>query len=94
MMFVTLSWNVSVNFVTRAQHVAHCRKIYAQAALRNDQKEHCIAVCSELKKEAENNPNISTIITGDESWVYRYDPDTKQQSSLWKMPNSLRPKKA
>jgi hypothetical protein len=39
--------------------------------LSNDQKEHCVAVCSEIKEQTENDPNfISTIITGDESWVY------------------------
>jgi len=32
-------------------------------------------------------------VTGDESWVYGYDPETKQQSSEWKDPMSPRPKK-
>jgi hypothetical protein len=27
------------------------------------------------------------------SWIYYYDPETKQQSSKWKGPNSLRLKK-
>jgi histone-lysine N-methyltransferase SETMAR len=63
--------------------------------LSSDQKEHCVAVCSALKVQAENDPNfISTIITDDESWVYRYDPEMKQQSFRWKMANSPRPKKA
>jgi hypothetical protein len=33
------------------------------------------------------------VITGDESWIYGYDPETKQQSSQWKSPNSLGTKK-
>jgi len=37
---------------------------------------------------------LSRVITGDESWVYGYDPETKQQSSQWKSPRSPRPKKA
>src|SRR5215510_14413982 len=37
---------------------------------------------------------MSRVITGDESWVYGYDPETKQQSSQWKNPGSPRPKKA
>jgi len=37
---------------------------------------------------------MSRIITGDKSWVFGYDPETKQQSSQWKSPESLRPKKA
>ena len=31
-------------------------------------------------------------ITRDKSWVYGYDPETKQQSSQWKSPGSPRPK--
>jgi len=39
--------------------------------LSNDQKEHRIVFCIELKEQSENDPNfISTIITGDESWVF------------------------
>ncbi|KAJ4438725.1 hypothetical protein ANN_14672 [Periplaneta americana] len=34
------------------------------------------------------------IVTGDESWCYGYDPESKQASSQWKTPNSPRPKKA
>ncbi|GFV26862.1 putative transposase [Trichonephila clavipes] len=37
---------------------------------------------------------MKLIITRDESWVYGYDPETKQQSSQWKTPGSPRPKKA
>jgi len=49
----------------------------------------------ELKQQARDDLNfISNIITGDETGVYVYDPDTKQQSSQWKSPNSPRPKKA
>jgi len=32
------------------------------------------------------------VITGDETWVYQYDPETKRQSAQWKTPNSPRPK--
>jgi hypothetical protein len=47
--------------------------------LRDDQKALRVSVCSELKQEARDDPNfISNIITGDETWVYSYDPETKQ----------------
>ena len=45
-------------------------------------------------KKPETTPTSSNIITGDETWVYGYDPDTEQQSSQWKSPNSPRSKKA
>jgi hypothetical protein len=63
--------------------------------LSNDKKEHGVAVCSEHKEQTENDPNfISTIIIGDESLVYGYDPETKQHLSQWNMPISLWSKKA
>ncbi|XP_070394043.1 uncharacterized protein [Dermacentor albipictus] len=37
---------------------------------------------------------MNTINTGDESWVYEYDTETKSQSSQWKHSTSPRPKKA
>jgi hypothetical protein len=61
--------------------------------LSDDQKAHRVSVCRELK-QARDDPNfISNIITGDETWVYGYDPETKRQSSQWKSLNSPRPKK-
>jgi len=36
---------------------------------------------------------MGQIITGDETWVYEYDPQTKHQSSQWKSADSQRPKK-
>jgi hypothetical protein len=48
--------------------------------LSDDQKAHRVSVCRELK-QARDDPNfISSIITGDETLVYVYDPETKQQS--------------
>jgi histone-lysine N-methyltransferase SETMAR len=37
---------------------------------------------------------LKTMTTGDESWVYGYDPKIKAQSLQWKSPSSSRPKKA
>jgi hypothetical protein len=48
----------------------------------------------ELKEQVRNDPDfLSKVITGDESWIYGYDPETKQQSSQWKCPSSPQPKK-
>jgi histone-lysine N-methyltransferase SETMAR len=62
--------------------------------LTQDQTEHRATACRELLQRAENYATfLSSIITGDESWVYGYDPETKQMPQ-WKMPSSPRPKKA
>ena len=37
---------------------------------------------------------LKKVITGDELWVYSYDPETERQSSQWKRPDEQRPKKA
>ena len=63
------------------------RRISARFMLRqlsDDQKAHRVSVCRELKQKARDDPTmISNIITGDETWVYGFDPETKQQSSQW-----------
>jgi hypothetical protein len=43
-----------------------------------------------MREGKEDQTFISRIITGDESWIYGYDPETKQQSSQWKNPQSPR----
>ena len=35
---------------------------------------------------------LGRVITGDETCVYQYDPEMKQQSAQWKTANSPRPK--
>ena len=37
---------------------------------------------------------LENVITGDESWVFQHNPETKQQSYQWKSVSSPRPKKA
>ena len=34
------------------------------------------------------------VITGDETWCFQHDPETKRQSMQWKTQNLPRPKKA
>jgi hypothetical protein len=56
--------------------------------LSDDQKALRVSVCRDLKQQARDDTNfISNIITGDEAWVYGYDPEIKQQSSQWNSPN-------
>lgn len=37
---------------------------------------------------------LNRIVTTDETWLHYYDPESKQQSSVWKTPNTPPPKKA
>ena len=63
--------------------------------LTAEQKDDGVSICTDLRERAQNDPNfMSSVTTGDESWVYVYDPETKQMSSQWKSASSPRPKKA
>lgn len=60
----------------------------------DDQFEHYIRVCLELKNRISNDSNvIKPIITVDETRIYGYDSETKVQSSQWKSASSSRSKK-
>nr|XP_012136794.1 PREDICTED: uncharacterized protein LOC105662008 [Megachile rotundata] len=63
--------------------------------LSREQKDHRLQICQDLQQQCLDNPELLTrIIIGDESWIYGYDPETKQQSSQWKSSQFPRPKKA
>jgi len=63
--------------------------------LTADQKQQRVNVYTELRQLASDDETfLSRVITGDQSCVYDYDPETKQQSSQSKSPMSPRPNKA
>ena len=37
---------------------------------------------------------LENIVTGNETWCYQFDPESKQQSMVWCSPTSPRPKKS
>ena len=49
--------------------------------LNFEQKQHCINIAQEILDSVRDDPNLlQRVITGGESWVYRYDLETKAQS--------------
>ena len=51
-------------------------------------------VCLHLLERIQSDRNFLTnVITGDESWIFEYDPETKRQSKEWHTSTSQRPKK-
>ena len=52
--------------------------------------------CKELLHLYNANPNefLSRVITGDETWLHHWDPETKQASMQWQHVGSPPPKKA
>ena len=53
--------------------------------LMEEQKELWKEICKDMLDCVNHDSEfMKTIITGDETWVYDYDPETKFQSSQWK----------
>jgi hypothetical protein len=64
----------------RVEH-APCRSKIVPKILTADQKQHRVNVCTDLRQLAfYYEIYLCRVITGDKSWVYGYDPETKQQS--------------
>ena len=74
------------------------RKICAKMVprlLNEGQKKRHVQVCQDILEQLETEPNLlKRVATGDESWIFKYDPLTKRQSFEWKSALSPRPKKA
>ncbi|UYV70332.1 hypothetical protein LAZ67_7002551 [Cordylochernes scorpioides] len=53
--------------------------------LTNEQKLCRLATCENMLEMTRTDPEWKDkIITGDETWVYGYDPETKRQSAEWR----------
>jgi histone-lysine N-methyltransferase SETMAR len=50
-----------------------------------EQKERRLDFCRFMlgKFDGGSSKSVSYIVTGDETWIYQYDPETKQQSTVW-----------
>jgi len=59
--------------------------------LTKEQKQRRVTICQDLLERQDDI--FGHVITGDETWVYQYNPETKRQIAQWKTANSPRPKK-
>ena len=52
-----------------------------------EEKQQCLSISLELcNRAASDSSFLGNVITGDETWVYGYDSETRVQSSQWKSP--------
>ena len=74
------------------------RKICAKMVprlLNEGQKERRVQVCKDILEQLETKHNLlKRVVTGNESWIFQYDPFTKRRSLEWKSALSPRPQKA
>ena len=63
--------------------------------LNEYQKQQRVEICTKLLKryEEEGDAFLERIVTGDETWVHHYEPESKQQSKQWRHFDSPPPKK-
>ena len=69
------------------------RKVCAKMVpkeITEEQKQRTVTICQDLLERQDDV--LGRVITGDETRVYQYDPETKQQCAQWKTANSPRPK--
>jgi hypothetical protein len=73
------------------------RRIRTQMVLRNlieQQRDARLSVCDDLLEQVEGDPELmDRYITGDESWFFQCDPETKCQSLEWRSEETPRQKK-
>ena len=78
--------------------VLEMRKICAKIVPKNlsaEPKENRLFISQEMLDRLNREPNfMDRVVTGDESWVFEYDPETKRQSEEWHTKSSPRPKRA
>ena len=70
-----------------ARWVPHC--------LSDEQKEQRVNWCQFMLQKFNEGKlkRVYEIVTGDESWIYQFDPETKRQSSIWIFPGENPPQK-
>jgi [histone H3]-lysine36 N-dimethyltransferase SETMAR len=63
--------------------------------LTSAQKDARVKWCKEMLRKYNKGSSkaVYDICTGDESWIYNYDPETKQQSTVWVFQNEAKPTK-
>ena len=53
--------------------------------LNGGQEERHVQMCQDILEQLETEPNLlKRAVTGDESWIFKYDPLSKRQSLEWK----------
>ena len=86
---VEVSYGNVQAILTSDLNMHHIAAKFGPRLLIPDQKEFHAAICQDLHQNGLHDPIFTSMVfSGDETWVYGYDLETKQQSSKWKIPKS------
>lgn len=66
-------------------HVRRLVSRWVPHLLTDQQKEDRVNWCKFMLKKFDQGRSklVSAIVTGDETWIYNYDPETKEESTIW-----------
>lgn len=68
--------------------------VFVPHNLKENQKQIRVQYAKEIIRSAQNDKNfLYSIVTGDETWFFAYEPETKRQSAEWRLPEEGNPKK-
>ena len=92
---VRIAFSMCQKILTEDLQMSSVTVKFVPRLLTAEKKDNHVSIWIDLHDSAQNDPNFtSSIITGDDCWVYGYDPETKQMFSQWNMASSPPPKKA
>jgi len=75
---VGVGYETCQRVLTEELGMHHVAAKFVPRILTADQKQQHINVCTELHQLTSNDETfLSRVLTGDESWAYGYDPETK-----------------
>jgi hypothetical protein len=84
---IGISYGVCQEILTENSNKRRIAAKFIPRFLTNNQTQWRANMCLDLQEKTNKNPTfISKIIMDDESWIYDYDPETKQKSLQWKSP--------
>jgi len=87
---LNISYGSVQNILTTDFNMRRVSAKFVPRVLTVEQKQQPLSISVQLRDHAASDSSIlGNVITGDETWVYGYDPETRVQSSQWKSPNSL-----
>ena len=86
---MNISYGSVQNILTTYLNTRQMSAKFVPHVLTVEQKQQRLSISLELRDRAASDSSfLGNVITGDETWVYGYDPETRVQSSQWKSPSS------
>ncbi|UYV79808.1 K02A2.6-like [Cordylochernes scorpioides] len=90
-----LSVGLCHQIVTKDLDMIRTSSKFVPRILTEEEKEIRMDVCKNMVEMTRTDPEwMQKIITGEETWVHQYDPETKRHSSQWIERGEQKPKKA